>query len=503
MSRTTPRPEPGFGKRHGELPAEVSVAVIGAGFAGLAMGHRLKEEGVEHFVILDRADGVGGVWRCNTYPGAACDVPSHLYSFSFFLNPDWSRKFSPQAEILAYLERAADALGLRAHLRFKRTVTSMAFDAEAGRWTLNFADGARMTARAVVSAVGQLAEPSWPQIKDHERFEGPMVHTGAWNPEVDFAGKRVSVIGNAASAVQLVPQIATEARSVTVFQRTPNWVIKKPDRAFTAAEQWLFRKAPGWHRFYRRMSYLVHEARFPAFLSNSLASRHTRRQLTGQLKKRVPDGGLREMLSPDHAPGCKRILLSNDYLETLQQPHVRLIARRAARLEPDAIITPDGQRVAADAIIFATGFKATDFLASLDVTGPEGRTLSQHWAGTPKAYRGVAVSGFPNLFMLYGPNTNLGHNSIIFMLERQAEYAAKRIARLISHRIKIMDVDPAAEDAFNTKLQKKLKKTVWAGDCPSWYKTADGVVTNNWAGLATGFAMTLKKDDASAWRETV
>lgn len=500
MPRTTPRPEPVFGERREGPPGEACVVVVGAGFAGLAMGHSLKTAGVRDFVILDRADGVGGVWRANTYPGAACDVPSHLYSFSFFLNPDWSRKFSPQAEILAYLERAADELGLRPHLRFNRTVTAMRFDAEAGRWTLTFADGATMTARAVVSAVGQLAEPNWPEIKDHERFEGPMVHTAAWDPDVDFAGKRVSVIGNAASAVQMIPQIARTARSVTVFQRTPNWVIEKPDRAFTAAEKWLFRKAPWWNRVYRRMSYVIHEARFPAFLANSIASGHTRRQLTRQLKKRVPDPGLREMLTPDYAPGCKRILLSNDYLETLQRETVRLISRRAARLEPDAILTPDGQRVPADAIIFATGFKAVDFLASLEVIGLEGRSLKDHWAGTPRAYRGVAVSGFPNLFMLYGPNTNLGHNSIIFMLERQAEYVARRIAGLISGRVKVMDVTPEAEAEFNRTLQKKLAKTVWAGDCASWYKTGDGVVTNNWSGLATSFAMTLRKDDEANWR---
>ena len=500
MSRTTPRPEPVFGKRYSELPDEVCVAVIGAGFAGIAIGHRLKQEGVEDFLILDRAEGVGGVWRANTYPGAACDVPSHLYSFSFFLNPDWSRKFSPQPEILAYLERAADTLGLRAHLRFGRTVTALAFDAEAGRWTLSFSDGRTITARAVVSAVGQLAEPSWPQIKDAAHFEGPMVHTAAWDPDIDFTGKRVSVIGNAASAVQMIPQLADAARSVSVFQRTPNWVIEKPDRAFTAADKWLFRAAPAWNRLYRRVSYLIHEARFPAFLSNSLASGHTRRQLKKRLDREVADPGLREMLTPDYAPGCKRILLSNDYLETLQRPNVRLIARRAARLERDAIVTPDGQRVPADAIIFATGFKAVDFLASLEVTGLDGATLKAHWAGTPRAYRGVAVSGFPNLFMLYGPNTNLGHNSIIFMLERQAEYVAKRVAGLISGRVKVLDVTPEAEAEFNRKLQKKLAKTVWAGDCPSWYKTADGVVTNNWAGLATSFAMTLKKDDEAAWR---
>lgn len=494
-----PSPTTEGGARKAEAPARFEVVIIGAGFAGLAMGRQLKQAGMENFAILDRADGVGGVWRANTYPGAACDVPSHLYSFSFFLNPDWSRKYSPQSEILAYLERAADEFGLRAHLHFRQTVTAMKFYSGDGVWKLKLASGRVIEARVVVSAVGQLAEPAWPEIKDSHVFEGPMIHSAQWNDGVDLSGKRVAVIGNAASAIQLLPEMAEQARELTIFQRTPNWVIDKPDRRFTKAERWLFRKMPWWRRFYRRMSFLIHESRYSAFVKNSIASDWTKWRLKVRLRKQVKDPTLREMLTPDYPPGCKRILLSNDYFDVVQKRHVRLVARRAARLERDAILTPDGERIAADAIVFATGFKATEFLASIDVIGPDGRTLKQVWGASPEAYRGVAVSGFPNLFMIYGPNTNLGHNSIIFMLERQTDYVFKQIRKIFAERVSARDVKPEAQAAYNKTVQKKLKRTVWAADCPSWYKTEDGVITNNWHGHAIEFARTLAKDDEDAW----
>lgn len=477
----------------------LDAVIIGAGFAGLAMGRQLRQAGIDTFAILDRAGGVGGVWRANTYPGAACDVPSQLYSYSFFLNPDWSRKYSPQAEILAYLERAADAFGLRKHLRFQTAVTGLRFDPDAGEWTLTLEGRAAIKARVVISAVGQLAEPAWPDIKDSHLFEGPMIHSAQWTSDTDLTGKRVAVIGNAASAIQLLPQMAATASQLTIFQRTPNWVVDKPDRTFSAAEKWMFRKLPWWNWLYRRMSFLIHESRYSAFVKNSLASDFTRWRLKARLKRQVSDPVLREMLTPDYPPGCKRILLSNDYFDVVQRDHVRVVARRAARLERDAILTPDGERIGADAIVFATGFTATEFLAGIDVAGAEGRTLREVWGASPQAYRGVAVSGFPNLFMLYGPNTNLGHNSIIFMLERQTEYVRTQIERIFSENLRSLDVDEGAQARFNAALQNKLKRTVWAADCPSWYKTEDGLITNNWHGHALEFASTLGKTDRDAW----
>ena len=481
------------------LPSQLDVLVIGAGFAGLAMGRQLKKAGVERFAIIDRADGVGGVWRANRYPGAACDVPSHLYSYSFFLNPDWSRKFSPQAEILAYQEHAAKAFGLVQHFIFGRAVAAQHFNAASGFWTVELADGETLTARAVVSAVGQLSEPFAPAIEGLSGFNGPVVHTADWNEGLDVAGKRVVVIGNAASAVQLLPSVARRADHLTVFQRTPNWVIPKPDRAFNAFEKWAFRHVPGWHRLYRTVSYLIHEARYPAFVSNSMAGAYTHWRLKTLIEKGVSDAGLRAKLMPDYAPGCKRILLSNDYFQTLQRPDVSLITDRVARIETDAVLTTSGVCVPADILILATGFKTTDFLPTLTVVNGDGQSLHEVWGASPRAYRGVAVSGFPNLFMLYGPNTNLGHNSIIFMLERQTEYVRRQIERLLGEDLKALSVSPEAEDAFNTQLQTRLQRTVWAEDCPSWYKTPDGVITNNWSGLATAFAMTLRGGDRDNW----
>ncbi|MCP2671407.1 NAD(P)/FAD-dependent oxidoreductase [Maricaulaceae bacterium EIL42A08] len=473
--------------------------IIGAGFAGLAMGRRLKLLGVENFVILERGNSVGGVWRDNRYPGAACDVPSHLYSYSFFLNPDWSRKYSPQSEILAYLERAAAEFGLLPHIKLGQTVTALKFYPDAGLWRVKLASGKYVDARTVISAVGQLSEPVTPDIKDSELFEGTMVHSARWAAKANYAGKRVAVIGNAASAIQLIPKLAETARNLTIFQRTPNWVVNKPDRSFTKVEKWLFRKLPVWHRIYRRISFIIHESRYSAFVKNSIASDFTRWRLKRRLKREVSDPVLREMLTPNYPPGCKRILLSSDFYNIVQKPNVRVVARRPARLDRDGIITPDGERIGVDAIIFATGFKATEFLAGLTVIGPEGKTLKDAWGASPRAYRGVAVSGFPNLFMMYGPNTNLGHNSIIYMLEQQSAYIGKQVSRLLSEDLRTLDVDPEAEARFNKKLQKRLRRTVWAADCPSWYKTEDGLITNNWHGHASEFAGALKKKDEKDW----
>ncbi len=481
------------------LTGDLDVLIIGAGFAGLAMGRQLKRAGVERFAIVDRASGVGGVWRANTYPGAACDVPSHLYSYSFFLNPDWSRKFSPQAEILAYLERAAEAFGLTEHLAFDCTVEALTFNAETGRWTVRFTDAFEVTARAVISAVGQLTEPFTPPIEGLDQFEGPVIHSAEWDDSVDFTGKRVAVIGNAASAVQLLPKMAEEATELSVIQRTPNWVIPKPDRAFTEFEKWAFRHIPGWHWIYRTISFLIHEARYPAFRSRSIASRYTHWRLKTLIKKAVPDEELRAQLMPDYAPGCKRILLSNDYLQILQRDHVRLVADRPQITGPSTISTGNSGGIDAEILVLATGFKTTEFLPTLEVVNGEGRLLHDVWGSSPRAYRGVAVSEFPNLFMLYGPNTNLGHNSIIFMLERQSEYVAVQIKRLLGEDIKALSVSPEAEKAFNAKLQARLGDTVWAEECPSWYKTEDGTITQNWSGLATAFAATMRDDDRENW----
>lgn len=473
--------------------------VIGAGMSGIAMGYHLKKRGLDDFLIAEKSDGFGGVWRDNRYPGAGCDVPSHLYSFSFALKPDWSRKFALQAEILAYFETCAARFGLGLHLRAGLVVKSLTFDTEQGRWQVSFADGRQISARVVISAVGQLSEPFTPQIEGLSDFAGPVMHTARWDASVKLDGQRVALIGNAASAIQLLPEVSTRARSLTVFQRTPNWVIAKPDRAFTAFEKWAFAHIPGWQRLYRWGSFLIHELRYPALKQNSLASAFTRWTARRKIAKGISDPDLRAKLTPDYPPGCKRILLSNDYFEVMQRENVRLVTDGVSRVHRDGVETASGEIVPADTLILATGFVTTEFLPTLDVSGADSRSLHDVWGASPRAYKGVAVAGFPNLFMLYGPNTNLGHNSIIFMVERQAEYVADKVSLILDGRLRSLGVKPDAEARYNADLQERLAGTVWAGACPSWYKTADGVITQNWEGLAARFASTLRPRDDADW----
>lgn len=481
------------------MPERLDTLLIGAGMSGIAMGYHLKRRGLDDFIIAEKSDGFGGVWRDNRYPGAGCDVPSHLYSFSFALKPDWSRKYALQAEILDYFEACAERFGLGHHLRTGLTVRSLTFDADEGRWQVRFADGNETSARVVISAVGQLSEPFTPDIAGLSDFNGPVMHTARWDSSVKLDGQRVALIGNAASAIQLLPEVSEQARELTIFQRTPNWIISKPDRAFTAFEKWAFAHIPGWQRLYRLGSFLIHELRYPALIKGSLASRFTLWTARRKIRKGIRDPQLRAKLTPDYAPGCKRILLSNDYFQVMQRENVRLVTEGIKRVHADGVETATGEIVPADTLILATGFVTTEFLPTLDVVGAEGRSLRDVWGASPHAYKGVAVAGFPNLFMLYGPNTNLGHNSIIFMVERQAEYIADKTGLIVDGGLKTLSVRPEAESHYNTDLQKRLTRTVWAADCPSWYKTADGVITQNWEGLATRFARTLGKRDDADW----
>lgn len=480
-------------------PERTEVLIIGAGMSGLAMGRQLKRAGVTDFLIAERADGPGGVWRANAYPGAACDVPSHLYSYSFYPNPDWSRKFAPQAEIKAYFERASAAFGLEPHIHYGKSVRTLSYEEKDGVWRVEFENGDTLIARAVISAVGQLSEPFSPAFEGRDQFQGQIVHTAQWTPDIDMTGKRVVMIGSAASAIQVLPHAAKAASELAVFQRTPNWVIPKPDRAFTTLEKGLFRHLPGYHWLYRMGSFALHELRWPAFRSGGLAAAYTRHRLTRRIKAQVEDAAMLEQVLPDYAPGCKRILLSNDFFETLNQPHVRLVTDAVQRFTSKGVMTAGGEAVDADLVILATGFKATEFLPNLDVRGRGGQSLKTVWGDSPRAYKGVALSGFPNLFTLYGPNTNLGHNSIIFMIERQTEFVRRQIMRLLNADARSIEVKAQAQAAFNARLQKRLDQTVWAGECPSWYKSPDGIIVNNWAGPASRYALALAGRDTDAF----
>ena len=459
------------------MTGELQTIIVGAGFGGLGMAMRLKQRGEQRFVILERAHDVGGCWRDNTYPGAACDIPSHLYSFSFEPSWRWTRAYATQPEILAYLRACAAKYDLAAQLRFGVEVRGAVFDAASGLWTVD-TGGEPLRARSLVIACGQLSRPAYPRISGLERFAGTQFHSARWDHDVDLTGKRVAVIGTGASAIQFVPAIAPRVGQLHLFQRSPPHVIPKPDRAFRGWERALVRRLPAVGTARRARIYVNNEARavtlaFPRLTAGYewLFRRHLERQ--------IRDPELRRKLTPDYPIGCKRVLISNDYYPAVTRPNVEVVTDAIREVTPRGVVTGDGRERAVDAIIHGTGFTANEFLAPMTIRGLRG-TLDEAWRGGAEAYLGMTIAGFPNLFVLYGPNTNLGHNSIIYMLESQFEYVMQALAEL--HRVRHLDVKPEVQRSFNTSLQQQLADSVWAGDCTSWYKTADGKLTNNWPG---------------------
>lgn len=480
----------------------MKVAIIGSGFGGLCAAIQLKQAGID-CIIFEKADGVGGTWRENTYPGAACDVPSHLYSYSFKQQPHWSRKFSPQPEILAYLEDCAESYGLMPLIRFKTAVEKAVFDEIAGLWTVTTNHGETHTFNAVISACGQLNRPAVPDLPGLSTFAGEQFHSANWNHQYDLRGKCVAVVGTGASALQFVPEIAPQVAELTVFQRSPNWVISKPDRQFLGLEKALFAHLPGWAKTYREQTYWMLEARFPMLLQGGLIGKVLRRYLQHQLKKQIKNPVLRAKLTPDYPVGCKRILISNDYYDALQRDNVALVTDNVARVTPTGIVTKDGCLHEVDAIIFGTGFKSTDFLAPMQVVGRNGQALNDAWQAGAEAHLGITVSGFPNFYMLYGPNTNLGHNSIIFMIECQVNYALQCIQKITNKSLKYLDLQAKVQQDYNQALQQRLAKTVWNAGCHNWYLADNGKNTNNWPGLTAEYRRRTRKVDFSSYTEVV
>ncbi|MEE2664662.1 MAG: NAD(P)/FAD-dependent oxidoreductase [Myxococcota bacterium] len=454
------------------------VLILGAGISGLCMGIRLKQSGIDSFTILEKSDRVGGTWRDNTYPGVACDVPSHLYSYSFELNPDWSRIFSPGWEIQEYCEHCADKYGLAPHLRFGAEIEHIEYTDE--DWCVRLEGGEEFHADFVVSALGGLHKPKVASIPGADDFEGTSFHSAQWRPDRDLAGCRVAIIGSAASAIQIVPEIAEQTEHLTIFQRTPNWILPRGDRAYPAWLKRAFRIVPGLQRLYRLFLYLLLEARFPVFVAGSRLAAPLERLCRRSIAMRVPDPELRARLTPDYKPGCKRMLISDDYFETLLRNDVDLVTTEIKRLEPSGVRTADGRLHEADTLIYATGFEAFNFLAPLRVTGRSGVQLAEQWAGGIEAHRTVAVPGFPNFFMLLGPNSGLGHNSVIIMIEAQVGYILKCI-RAASERA-LVHLDPRREesDRFNRDIQQDLDRTIWKSGCKSWYMDENGKVFALW-----------------------
>jgi cation diffusion facilitator CzcD-associated flavoprotein CzcO len=457
--------------------------IIGSGFAGICMAIKLKEAGFHDFVILEKAGELGGTWRDNTYPGCACDVPSPMYSFSFELNPGWSRMFAPQQEIQAYLRSCADKYGVTPHIRYGKNVSALEYDDDRRAWSVTTEDGETLWTNAVLAARGALHIPKFPEISGREVFAGPAFHSAEWDHTVDLTGKRVAVIGTGASAVQFVPQIAPSAAHVTVFQRTPPWLSPKPDFAFSPGVRRLLR-LPGATRALRNAIYWALETRALGFAVHpSLMKPHERLALR-HLQAQVPDPELRRALTPDYLIGCKRVLISSDYYPALTRDDVSLVTDGITEIRERSIVDAAGVEHPVDVIIYGTGFKVVDALADQRVVGRGGLTIQDAWKDGVEAYYGIATSGFPNLFFLLGPNTGLGHNSVVFMIESQARYVVECLRLLSRTQARALDVRTEAQRAFNRRLRARLDPLVWnAGGCHSWYLDEQGVNRTIWPGF--------------------
>jgi len=477
------------------------VAIIGAGFGGIGMAHYLKRAGIENFVILEKADDVGGTWRENTYPGSGCDVPSHMYSFSFEPRYPWAWRYAKQPEILAYARHCADRHGVRPHIRFGCEVREAAYDDAAQIWRLRLADGSALEAVTLVSAVGQLHRPAYPSIPGRERFQGVTFHSSHWNHQANLAGKVVGVIGSGASAVQFVPEVARVVAQLKLFQRTPGWVIPKVEKRFSRAERWLLDHVPGLEALDRFRVYLVLETLAYAYNGHRWLEKLVTALARTTLRTQVRDPALRARLTPDFPVGCKRILLSSDWLKTLTRPNVQVVDDAICEIDETGVVTADGRHHRLDALIYGTGFAATRFLAPMQVRGHGGRDLHAGWQRGADAYLGMAVAGFPNFFMLYGPNTNVGSGSIIFMLECQQRYIVQLLQARAQRRWSAIEVDAAAQLAYADEMQARSAQTTYSGNCQSWYKTADGRNTNNWVGSMTEFRRRTRQPEIAHFND--
>ncbi|WP_096283797.1 flavin-containing monooxygenase [Mycobacterium ahvazicum] len=465
----------------------LSVGIIGAGPGGLALGILLDRAGFHDFTIFDREDDVGGTWRINTYPGLACDVKSHLYSFSFDLNPHWSRLWSGQPEILAYFERCADKYGLRPHLRLRTEIRSATWEEDAQQWCLTTSNGEEHRFDVVVSAVGLFTRPLLPELVEQEPFTGTVMHSSQWDHSIDLEGARVAVLGTGSTASQLLPELAKVAARVYSVQRSPTWILPKPDRHYTRRERWAFTHLPFAKRLYRTRLWLRSESNISVIEHGSEKTQDFTAIALDLLEKTVADQELRQRLTPDHPMGCKRLVFSSDYLPTLTRPNVEVVSSPARYLKARSFVTEDGTERDVDVVVCATGYAAADYLGQLDVLGEGGTTLREVWSEGAHAYLGMAVPGFPNFFMLYGPNTNVGSNSVIFMLEAQARYIVRVLKYLRRRGKTYVAVRPSALARFIVKIDRWMVGTVWTTQCSNYFRAANGRVVTQWPRSARSF----------------
>lgn len=478
----------------------VRVAVIGSGFGGLGAAVRLRREGITDFVVLERADSVGGTWRDNSYPGCACDVPSHLYSFSFAPNPDWPRTFSGQEHIRAYLEHVTDVFGIRPHIRFGHDVLMMRWDTDELHWEIETSRGA-FTAEVVVSATGPLSDPRMPGIPGLDGFPGRVFHSARWDHDYDLRGKRVAMVGTGASAIQIVPSIQPLVSKLTLFQRTPPWVMPRMDRAISAGERWLHRQVPLTGTARRGLLWGIRELQVSAFTKRPNQLGLIESLAKANMAKSIKDPALRAKLTPSYRIGCKRILLSSDYYPALAQPNVDVVASGLTEVRGSTVVAAGGEEAEVDAIVLGTGFHVTDMPIADRVVGADGITLAEAWKDGMESLRGATVAGFPNWMTVIGPNTGLGNSSMILMIESQLNYMADYLRQLdvLGGRV-ALGARPSAVHTWNRRVQERMKRTVWnTGGCTSWYLDASGRNTTIWPGTTGEFRRQTRTVDLAEY----
>jgi cation diffusion facilitator CzcD-associated flavoprotein CzcO len=478
----------------------VTVAIIGSGFAGVGMAIALRKLGVTDFIILERGAAIGGTWRDNHYPGIACDVASHLYSYSFAPNPNWSRAYAPGPEIRAYLERVARDHGVLPHVQLHAEVVAVVRDDARRLWQITTTSGTRYTAEVVVAATGGLCNPAWPDVPGMAAFQGASVHSAQWRADAPLDGARVAVIGTGASAIQIVPAIAPRAAQLTVYQRTPPWVMPRPDRPFGPAAQFAFAHVPGVRRAYRGALYVRHELRALGFTKDRRILQLGERIARRHMQRAIKDPVLRAAVTPSYALGCKRVLISNDYYPALARPNVAVVPGAVRAVTAGGVIGGDGVERAHDVIVYATGFAVHDYVSRIDLVGRGGVTIAAAWRAGAAAYLGATVPGFPNLFLLVGPNTGLGHNSMLLMIEAQIAYVTSAIQFLRSGGARTVEVRPEALRRFDAEMQTRLATTIWdRGGCTSWYLDPTGRNSVLWPGFVGEFVRRTRRFDPSAY----
>jgi cation diffusion facilitator CzcD-associated flavoprotein CzcO len=482
------------------LPGHAHVAIVGSGFSGLGAAVRLDEAGHRDFVVLERGNDVGGTWRDNTYPGAACDVPSHLYSYSFALNPNWTRSFSAQPEIEEYIRGVARRAGVLDRHVFGCDVTRAAWQDDRQHWELSTSHGT-MTSDVLIGAFGALAEPSLPAIPGIDDFDGELFHSAQWNHDADLTGKRVAVIGTGASAIQIVPAIADDVAHIDVYQRTAPWLLPRFDRPFTRVERWAFRNVPGVLRLARAGIYAMRETQVVGLAKNPRMMKPFELIARAKIRTEIRDPELRRKVTPNFRIGCKRMLIANDWYPALDRDNVDLVTEGIGEIDGHSIVTKDGTVRDVDAIVVATGFHVTDSPMFDTICGRDGRSLSQTFADKGmRAYKGTTVAGYPNMFVLIGPNTGLGHTSMVYMIESQLNYVVDAITTMKSRGIGRIDVRQDQQDAYNEELQRKLAGSVWmTGGCASWYLDAHGNNTTLWPDFTFRFRKQTKRFDVDAY----